>query len=237
MAVNRKRMVYNRKMRQNRRGKATASQEDYLRAISGMEEENQIPISARLSEELNVTPPAVTTALRRMARDGYVRLNAQGQIRLTAKGRAIARHLSLRHRLAEKLLTDVLGMEWHKVHEEAEKLEHAISPEVEKRLLARFGRDGCCPHGNPLVGGLPRLRRRYGAFLLQHAKVGDRLEVLRVAEKDPQFLIFIDRLELRPGQRLRVRDISYDQTITLEVGSRRIHLSQNATSQIWVRTL
>lgn len=223
-------------MKQNPRGKATASQEDYLRAISGMEEEDQVPISARLSEELNVTPPAVTTALRRMARDGYVRLKPQGHIRLTAKGRAVAHHLSLRHRLAEKLLTDVLGMEWHKVHEEAEKLEHAISPEVEKRLLALFGRDGSCPHGNPLVGGLTRLRRRYGAFLLEHAKVGDRVEILRVAEKDPQFLVFIDSLQLRPGQRLRVREKSYDQTMTLEVGARRIYLSQNATSQIWVRT-
>lgn len=222
-------------VKQSRPGKATASQEDYLRAISRMEEENQVPISARLSEELNVTPPAVTTALRRMARNGYVRLNAQGHIRLTAKGRAIAHHLSLRHRLAEKLLTEVLGMEWHMVHEEAEKLEHAISPEVEKRLLARFGRESRCPHGNPLLGGLTRLRRRYGAFLLERAKPGDRLEVLCVAERDPQFLVFIDNLQLRPGQHLRVREKSYDETMTLEVGARRIHLSQNATSQIWVR--
>lgn len=217
--------------------RATASQEDYLKAISRLEEEQQIPISARLSEELKVTPPAVTTALRRMARDGYVRLNPEGQIRLTAKGRAIARHLALRHRLAEKLLTEVLGMEWHKVHEEAEKLEHAISPEVEKRLLARFGRNSRCPHGNPLLGGLVRLRRRYGAFLLEGAQVGDLLEVLCVYERDPQFLIFVDQLALRPGQRLRVRGISYDQTMALEVAGRRIHLSQYATSRIWVRRL
>lgn len=224
-------------MKASARAPATASQEDYLKAISRLEEELQVPISARLSEELNVTPPAVTTALRRMARHGYVRLNPQGHIRLTAKGRAIAQHLSLRHRLAEKLLTEVLGMEWHKVHEEAEKLEHAISPEVEKRLLARFGRDSCCPHGNPLIGGLVRLRRRFGAFLLEEAHVADRLEVLCVYERDPQFLVFVDELKLRPGQHLRVCEKSYDQTMTLEVGSRRIHLSQNATSKIWVRAL
>ncbi|MCI0355358.1 MAG: metal-dependent transcriptional regulator, partial [Acidobacteria bacterium] len=139
--------------------RATVSQEDYLKAIRKMQEADQDPISARLSEELDVTPPAVTAALKRMARNGYVKLGPRGRINLTPKGREIADHLVLRHRLAEKLLVDVLGMSWTRVHVEAERLEHAISPEVEELLLRYFGGDSRCPHGMPLRGGLARLRR------------------------------------------------------------------------------
>ncbi len=110
-----------------RRNNTSVSQEDYLKAIWEMEQEEQEPISARMSEVLGVTPPAVTAALKRMARNGTVRLLRRGQMRLTSKGREIANHLILRHRLAEKLLSEVLGMPWTRVHDEAEKLEHTPS--------------------------------------------------------------------------------------------------------------
>src|SRR6266404_6211559 len=96
-----------------------------------MLEENQVPISARLAEELNVTPPAVTAALKRMTRDGHVKIERGGRIHLTEKGRKNAQHLMLRHQLAEMLLTEVIGLSWSKAHAEAERMEHAISPEVE----------------------------------------------------------------------------------------------------------
>lgn len=213
------------------------SQEDYLKAIYGMQLELQEPISARLSEALKVTPPAVTTALKRMARHGHVRLDPKrGHIGLTRKGREIAQTLVLRHRLIEKLLTEVLGMDWKVVHAEAEKLEHAISKEVERRLLDYFGRNSTCPHGNPLFGGLARLRRQ-GAKPLDQAKPGERLKVIRVYEKEYAFLEFLDRLRLRPGTEVQVLDKTFDETMTLAVGARQFHVGKTTTARIWVKSL
>lgn len=219
------------------REKTSVSREDYLKAIWGFIQEGQTPIAARLAEELDVTPPAVAAALKRMARDGYLRVRAGGVIRLTPKGRAIADKLVLRHRLAEKLLNEVIGVEWSRVHEEAERLEHGISDEVAALLLKRFGPDTTCPHGVPLRGGMAKLRRNRGALRLSEAQPGDRLEVLRVYEKDPTFLEFIERRRLRPRARLRVLRREYDETMTLAVGGRRVYLGQPATSRIWVRRI
>src|SRR5882672_1533729 len=94
------------------REKTSVSREDYLKAIWEMVQEEREPISARLAEELSVTPPAVTAALKRMTRDGLLRVERHGRIRLTRKGRGQADRLALRHQLAEKLLTDVIGMHW-----------------------------------------------------------------------------------------------------------------------------
>src|SRR5579871_4785280 len=107
-----------------RRETTSVSQEDYLKAIWEIVQEGQVPISARLAEDLGVTPPAVTAALKRMARDAFLRVRRDGRIELSPKGKTAAHHLVLRHRLAEKLLTDVIGLEWSRAHEEAERLEH-----------------------------------------------------------------------------------------------------------------
>jgi DtxR family Mn-dependent transcriptional regulator len=175
-----------------------------------------------------------------MTRGGYLRVRRGGRIELSAKGKGAAQHLVLRHRLAEKLLTDVIGLEWSRAHEEAERLEHGISPEVVRLLLKRFGRDCRCPHGVPLFGGMSRLRRKHGAVRLSDAEVDGSYEVLRVYEKDPQFLEFLEERSLRPAARLRVLDREYDETMKLAVagrGSARIHLGKPATERIWVRRL
>ena len=175
-----------------------------------------------------------------MTRGGYLRVRRDGRIELSPKGKGTAQHLVLRHRLAEKLLTDVIGLEWSRAHEEAERLEHGISAEVVHLLLKRFGRDSRCPHGVPLFGGMSNLRRKHGAVRLSEAEVGRSYEVLRVYEKDPRFLEFLDHLQLRPGARLRVHQREYDETMTLSVtGHRpgRIHLGKPATERIWVRRL
>jgi Mn-dependent DtxR family transcriptional regulator len=221
-----------------RREKTSVSQEDYLKAIWELVQEEQIPISARLAEDLDVTPPAVTAALKRMTRGGYLRVRRDGRIELTTKGEEIAQHLVLRHRLAEKLLTDVIGLEWSRAHEEAEKLEHGISPEVAELLLRRFGRDSRCPHGVPLVGGMAKLRKKFGAVRLSDVQAGGTYEVLRVYEKDPKFLEFLVGLDLQPGARLRVHRREYDETMELSLTGQRakhIHLGKPATQRVWVR--
>jgi len=220
-----------------RRETTSVSQEDYLKAIWEIVQEEQVPISARLAEDLRVTPPAVTAALKRMVRDGYLRIRRGGRIDLSAKGKSAAQHLVLRHRLAEKLLTDVIGLKWSRAHEEAERLEHGISTEVAALLMRRFGRESRCPHGVPLFGGMSRLRRKCGAVRLSEAPVGASYEVLRVYEKDPKFLEFLDQLRLRPAARLHVHQREYDETMAITVndhGKSRIHLGKPATERIWV---
>jgi DtxR family transcriptional regulator, Mn-dependent transcriptional regulator len=219
-----------------RREKTSVSQEDYLKAIWEIVQEEQIPISARLAEDLGVTPPAVTAALKRMTRGGFLRVERSGRIALTPKGRKIGEHLVLRHRLAEKLLTEVLGLEWSRAHEEAERLEHGVSAEVAALLLKRFGRESRCPHGVPLFGGLPKLRRKYGAMKLADAPAGYAYEVLRVHEKERKFLEFLAGFGLLPGARLRVLKREYDETMTITLGAsaKKIYLGEPATTRIWV---
>ncbi|MBI3404843.1 MAG: metal-dependent transcriptional regulator [Acidobacteria bacterium] len=219
-----------------RRERTSVSQEDYLKSIWEIIQDEQMPIAARLAKELSVTPPAVTMALRRMTRDGFLQVGKEGRIRLTTKGRTVAEELALRHRLAEKLLTDVIGLEWSKVHIEAERLEHAISPEVEKLLLKMFGEGSSCPHGVPLFGGLAKLRKN-GVTLMSDAQPGDSLEIVRVYEKDPKFLEFIAGIQLRPGARVKVLHREYDETMTLSVGGKKIYLGKPATVRLWVKTI
>jgi len=177
----------------------------------------------------------VTAALKRLARDGLLVVRRDGRIALTRKGSSLADHLAMRHQLAEKLLTEVIGLDWTRAHDEAERLEHGISPEVEKLLLARFGADGFCPHGVPLQGGLAKLRRKYGAITLSEVATGRTVEVMCVYEKDPEFLKFLSGLSIHPGARVRIRKREYDETMTLAVARRTIHLGKPATSRIWVR--
>ena len=217
-----------------RRDKTSVSQEDYLKAVWEMLQEDQTPISARLAEELNVTPPAVTAALKRMTRDGHVRVDRQGRIDLTRKGRLFAERLALRHQLAEMLLTEVIGLPWSKAHDEAERMEHAISPEVEALLVKRFADKTSCPHGVPLRGGIATLRRQ-GAILLSDLRAGDKAEIICVYEKDGQFLQFLEDLQLRPGAYVEIKKREYDETMTIRAAARTMHLGKPATSRIWVR--
>jgi DtxR family transcriptional regulator, Mn-dependent transcriptional regulator len=217
-----------------RREKTSVSQEDYLKAIWEMLEENQVPIGARLAEELDVTPPAVNAALKRMARDGHVKVQSGGRIGLTAKGRGLAHRLMIRHQLAEMLLTEVIGLPWSKSHAEAERMEHAISPEVEALLMKRFADRKTCPHGVPVNGGVAQIRKD-GGVLLSELRPEDSAEILCVYEKDEGFLEFLEQLHLFPGIHVTVFDRGYDETMTLRVAGHTVHLGKPATTRIWVR--
>jgi DtxR family Mn-dependent transcriptional regulator len=212
----------------------TVSKEDYLKAILEAESEGETVISATLAHWLKVSPPAVTMALRRLKKDGFVKVRADGNVRLTADGRKIARKLTLRHHLIERMLAEIFGMEWYKVHDEAERLEHAVSPDFEAKLLARLGRGGACPHGNLSELESPSSRRRRGLLLLSDAEPGTAYLVSGIYERDRKLLEFLETRAIRPGAKLRVMGRNYDQTLTLSTGAGNVSLGGAAAERVWV---
>jgi DtxR family transcriptional regulator, Mn-dependent transcriptional regulator len=126
------------------------STEEYLEAMYRLEREGPGVTTSGLASELGVAPASVSGMLKKLAADGYVSHRARGEARLMPKGLEVAVRVIRRHRLAERLLTDVLGMPWDEVHAEACRLEHAISTRVEERLIAFLGDPKSCPHGHPI---------------------------------------------------------------------------------------
>ena len=215
----------------------TVSKEDYLKAILEAESEGEAVISATLAHWLSVSPPAVTMALRRLKRDGLVRVHADGRVGLTAAGRKIARKLTLRHHLIERMLSEMFGMEWYKVHDEAERLEHAVSPDFEAKLLAKLGRGGACPHGNLSELESPVSRRRRGLVLLSQAEAGKRYRVSGIYERDRHLLEFLEARGIRPGAELGLVERNYDKTLSLRTSAGAMVLGRPAADKIWVSRL
>ena len=147
------------------------SKENYLKAILEAEAEGKQVIPALLAHWLEVSAPAVTMALKRLKRDGLARVEADGIVRLTPAGRETAYRTALRHHLVERMLTEIFGMEWHEIHEEAERLEHAVSPAFEAKLKEKLG-EGACPHGNAVLPESPAERKRRGEVPLSEAARG-----------------------------------------------------------------
>jgi DtxR family Mn-dependent transcriptional regulator len=174
--------------------------EEYLETILAIEEEGVPPLRARLVERLGLSAAAVSETVNRLVALGYTELRDDRTIRLTDKGRRLATTVVRRHRLAERLLTDVIGLEWEKVHREAARWEHAISADVEEKLVELLGDPVTCPHGNPIPGS-----RRKGAasptVQLAKAEPG-RVTVARISEKlelNDDGLSLLARARLIPG--------------------------------------
>jgi DtxR family Mn-dependent transcriptional regulator len=212
----------------------TVSKEDYLKAILEAESEGQSVISATLAHWLSVSPPAVTMALRRLKKDGLVRVHGNGNVGLTAAGRKIARKLALRHHLIERMLSEVFGMEWYKVHDEAERLEHAVSPDFEAKLLAKLGRGVPCPHGNMSELEGPESRKQRGLVLLAEAEPGGTYLVSGIYERDRRLLEFLETRGVRPGAQVQVQARNYDQTLTLNTDAGTVSLGSTAAEKVWV---
>src|SRR5579883_2717962 len=136
----------------------SATVEEYLETIYNLAMEDEVVIGARLAERFQVAAPTVTEMLKRLVRDGYVEMNAKRHITLTEAGNRAAEAVLRRHRLTERFLVDMLGMQWHEVHEEACRLEHFISGAVEARVIASLHQPMTCPHGNPIPGSVPNAR-------------------------------------------------------------------------------
>jgi DtxR family Mn-dependent transcriptional regulator len=176
----------------------------------------------------------VTSALRRLKRDGLVSVRADGRVELTAAGRQVALRTIVRHHLIERMLAEVFGMKWYQVHEEAERLEHAVSAEFEAKLAKKLGSAGTCPHGNPVVPERPEARRRRGLRLLTEAEQGKNYRVCSVYERDGALLRFLDERAIRPGADVRVLERNYDQTLTLVTEKGKVFIGGPAGGKVWV---
>src|SRR5215831_5369316 len=213
----------------------TVSKEDYLKAILEAESEGQHVISATLAHWLSVSPPAVTMALKRLKRDGYVIVKTDGTVHLSAKGRETAYRTALRHHLIERMLAEIFGMEWYEIHDEAERLEHAVSPAFEAKLKEKLGEGGACPHGNAVLPEKPADRKRRGELPLSEAKAGERYRVTSLQERDSQLLLFLHRMGIGPNERLKVLSQNYDQTVSIELSTGTSILGRPAAEAVWLR--
>ena len=158
-------------------------------------EEAGLPITgANIARAMQLSAPTVHEMIGRLERDGYVTRSEDKSLRFTDDGRGQARTIVRRHRLIERFLTDVLGIPWDEVHEEAERLEHAMSPVLEERMLAAIGDAKTCPHGHPIVDGA----REQGALLADCAR-GAEVEILRFENEAEELLHYLKRSGLRPG--------------------------------------
>src|SRR5215472_305543 len=163
----------------------SATVEEYLETIYNLSMENEIVIGARLAERFHVAPPSVTEMLKRLVRDGYIEMNSKRQVTLTEPGYQAAEAVLRRHRLTERFLVDMLGMQWHEVHEEACRLEHFISGAVENRVFASLNNPTTCPHGNPIPGLVPNARsylKDQHAMRLSTLAVGQTASILLISE-------------------------------------------------------
>jgi DtxR family Mn-dependent transcriptional regulator len=214
--------------------KITISKENYLKTIAEAEGEGEPVIAATLARWLKVSAPAVTMAIKRLKRDTLIRVGRDGQISLTPAGRDIANRLLNRHHLIERMLTEIFGMEWYKVHDEAEQLEHAVSADFERRLAERLGRGEACPHGNRVERDTPQDRRNRGWKLLDEIPSDADATVVSVFERDRRLLEYLNGLGIYPGAAVRMLASNYDDTITLRVGGKAVQLGRSAASKVWV---
>ena len=211
----------------------TEKMREYLEVIYYLSARREPVISARLAEWMRVTAPTVTNIVQRMEEQGYITRDGRGEIRLTEEGFALAEAMVKRHRILERFLVDVLGVPWHLIHEEAVRLEHALSPTLEARIEALVGHSTTCPHGNPIPGSGTSY---VGDTRLDQAAVGHTFVIQRIieeAEEDSELLRYLQINSLTPGTPFKVVDNSHSYGVTLCRDDRTITLSPQIAAQIW----
>ena len=210
----------------------TISKENYLKAIAEAESEGDVVKAVTLTRWLKVSAPAVTMAVKRLKRDGLIDVAAEGQITLSPAGREIASRVLNRHHLIERMLAEIFGLEWFKVHDEAEQLEHAVSPDFERKLAEKLGA-GVCPHGNQVGMDSPGARRRRGLKPLDEAMARESVIVASVFERDRGFLEYLDGAGIRPGTRLEVE--SAGERLDVRTDGHRVSIDRPSAAKVWVR--
>jgi DtxR family Mn-dependent transcriptional regulator len=206
---------------------------EYLEVIYYLSARREPVIGARLAEWMHVTPPTVTDIIKRMEKQGYITRDGRGDIHLTDEGFELAEAMVKRHRVLERFLVDIMGLPWHMIHEEAVRLEHALSPTMEARIEALVGNSTTCPHGNPIPGSGAAYA---GDTRLDCAQVGRAFTLRRIveeAEEDSDLMRYLQTNDLTPGARLEVADSSASYGVTLRRDGQTITLSPQIAAQLW----
>jgi DtxR family Mn-dependent transcriptional regulator len=220
--------------------------EMYLRTILDLEEEDIVPLRARISERLGHSGPTVSQTVARMERDGLVRVEGNRHLELTLEGRKRATHVMRKHRLAERLLADVIGLDWAYVHDEACRWEHVMSEKVERRLLEMLGHPTESPYGNPIpgldeLGDLPAGRFMEGVVrLLDFARSnedGARAIVRRLGEPvqfDPHVLQQLQNAGVVPGATVTVAGTGAAVSLTVDGSAGPLQLPFDIASHVYL---
>lgn len=215
--------------------KPSSTVEDYLMEIYDMRRAGRTVIAARLTEKMGVAAPTVWNTVHRMERDGLVAIDeTTKEITLAPAGQAAAESIKRRHLLTERLLVDILGLDWADAHEEAHLIEHTITPRVEARIMAVLGNPTTCPHGNPLPDVDPATRPKTRPLATAQAGEEWRIDgINEPAEDDHELMTFYQRNGLVPGARLKVREVAaYNSTMTVEIEGRPVTLGMRAAQEL-----
>jgi DtxR family transcriptional regulator, Mn-dependent transcriptional regulator len=217
---------------------ATSTVEDYLKAILVHEQRQpteRLVTMGQIGTALAVAPGTVTAMVKTLEKDGLLTYEPYSGVRLSADGRQVALHVLRRHRLIELFLVEVLGLDWSEVHEEAERLEHAMSDKLVDRIDALLGHPRTDPHGDPIPDGAGKVRQTQ-LISLSDCPLGDAFRVARVSDQDESFLRFVERHGLKPGSRVAVkrRDASADAVTVKSETRPEITIGGEAAAKLWV---
>jgi DtxR family Mn-dependent transcriptional regulator len=210
--------------------------EEYLQVIEQLSDDGVTVIQARVAERLNKTPPSVSEMIERLVDEGYVTRKGR-ELELTANGHDVARSVIRKHRLAERLLADVIGLPWHLIHEEAGRWEHVMSDEVEERIVALLGDPATCPHGNPIPGSAHEVTDRDAQRPMAESDEGDVFRFARLteeAETDFQSLSEFNAVGFLPSVTASILAKNADGTIDLDVNGSSLSIREKMTQQLFV---
>jgi DtxR family Mn-dependent transcriptional regulator len=193
--------------------------EDYLKTIYEHQRETEGPVStSAIAESMDVTPPTATSMMEKLEDRGFVEREKYKGVRLSEEGETIAIEVIRHHRLLETYLTEKLGFDWAEVHEEADRLEHHISEEFERRVAATLGEPDVDPHGDPIPSdALEPVDEEVGTVLSECGE-GDVVEVSRVRDRDPDELEYLDDVGIVPGTTLTVVEVAPIGLVEVELG-------------------
>jgi len=199
-------------------------------------DEGEDVIAVRVAERLGLTPPTVSGMLTRLSRAGLIKISARKHISLTRSGVDRAEEMVRRHRLAECLLVEVMGLEWWRAYEEAHLFEHAISPVTEPLLIERLGRPERSPFGYPIPGLTPDVQ--LSERRLSDMATGESTHIERVFEEDEELLQFFDQEGLHPGTAIVMREHApLRDTVMIELDGREVILGMQTARRVWVEEL
>jgi len=208
---------------------ATVAEQEYLEIMFWLEEAGLPMTGANIARAMQLSPPTVHEMIRRLTEDGYVERHEDKSLSFTESGREHASYIVRRHRMIERFLTDVLHIPWDEVHEEAERIEHAMSPVLEERMRAAIGDATTCPHGHPIVEGI----REQGS-LLADVEVGASVVVLRFENEAEELLHYLKAAGLDPGLEGRV-ETSDDDRVVIASADGEHEVSRSVAETVSVR--